>query len=90
MFLIAMISLTMSRISSRADLAVELGELREVDRLDQGAENRRFDLIVIFGAALCDDGAMVRRARVTAAAMTQPVAQTQPSRRERAPARWRA
>ena len=31
-------------------LAVELGELGEVDRLDQGAEDRRLDLVVIVGA----------------------------------------
>ena len=46
MFLIAMISLTMSRISSRAEFAVEFGELGKVDRFDQGAEDRRLDLIV--------------------------------------------
>ena len=34
-----MISLTMSRISSRARLDIELRELRQVDGLDQGAED---------------------------------------------------
>ena len=54
MFLIAMISLTMSRISSRADFAVELGELGEIDRLDQRAEDRRLDLVIVFRAARFD------------------------------------
>ena len=30
-------------------LAVELGELGEVDRLDQGAEDRRLDLVIVVG-----------------------------------------
>ena len=42
-----MISLTMSRISSRADFGVELGELRKVDRVDQRVEDRRLDLVVV-------------------------------------------
>ena len=33
--LIVMISLTMSRISSRAEFDVELRELRQIDRVDQ-------------------------------------------------------
>ena len=45
-----MISLTMSRISSRADFAVELGELRQVDRLDQRAEDHALHLVVFVGA----------------------------------------
>ena len=44
-----MISLTMSRISSREEFGVELGELGEVDRLDQGAEDRALDLVIGFG-----------------------------------------
>src|SRR5262245_21507928 len=39
--LMAMISLTMSR-----RLGVELGELRQVDRLDQGAEDRALGLVI--------------------------------------------
>ena len=46
-----MISLTMSRISSRADFGVELGELREVDRLDQRAEDRALGLVIVLGVA---------------------------------------
>ena len=56
MFLIAMISLTMSRISSRAEFGVELGELAEVDRLDQRAEDRPLDLVVGVRAARIDGG----------------------------------
>jgi hypothetical protein len=43
--LMAMISLTMSRIS-RARIGVELGELGEVDRLDQRAEDGALDLVI--------------------------------------------
>ena len=46
-----MISLTMSRISSRARFGVELGELRQVDRLDQRGEDRALDLVIGFRAA---------------------------------------
>ena len=46
-----MISLTMSRISSRAEFGVELGELAEIDRLDQRAEDRALGLVIGFGAA---------------------------------------
>jgi len=41
-FLIAMISLTISRISSRADSPSSFGELGKVDCFDQGAEDGRF------------------------------------------------
>ena len=51
MFLIAMISLTMSRISSRARVGVELGQLREVDGLDQRAEDGAFGLVIGVGVA---------------------------------------
>ena len=51
MLLIEMISLTMSRISSRARFGVELRELRQVDRLDQRGEDRALDLVVGFRAA---------------------------------------
>ena len=61
MFLIAMISLTMSRISSRADFAVELGELGEIDRLDQRAEDRRLDLVIGVRSPRVDDGRGRRR-----------------------------
>ena len=46
-----MISLTMSRISSRAASASSLRELRQVDRLDQGAEDRALDLVIGLGRA---------------------------------------
>jgi hypothetical protein len=39
-FLSAMISLTMSRISSRAESASRRASWREIDRLDQRAEDR--------------------------------------------------
>ena len=48
-FLIAMISLTMSRISSRAASVSSLDELRQVDRLDQRAEDRALGLVVFLG-----------------------------------------
>ena len=44
-----MISLTMSRISSRAEFGVELGELGEVDGLDQRAEDRALGLVIGLG-----------------------------------------
>ena len=43
-----MISLTMSRISSRAAAAVELGELRQIDGVDQRVEDGRLDVVVLF------------------------------------------
>ena len=46
MFLIAMISLTMSRISSRADSASSRASCDEIDRLDQRAEDRALDLVI--------------------------------------------
>jgi hypothetical protein len=36
-----MISLTMSRISSRAAACLQLGELRQIDGVDQRVEDRR-------------------------------------------------
>src|SRR3954466_16202636 len=41
--------------------AVELGELREIDRLDQGAEDRRLDLIVGVGTPRLDRSDRRRR-----------------------------
>src|SRR4029079_6819185 len=61
MFLIAMISLTMSRISLARGIGVELGELTEVDRLDQGAEDRALDLVVGFRAPRIDGGRNLMR-----------------------------
>ena len=57
-FFSAMISLTMSRISSRADIGLELGELGEVDGLDQRPEDHALRLVVFVGLAtsLPDDG----------------------------------
>ena len=43
----------MSRISSRAEFGVELGELSEVDGLDQGAEDHAFGLVVALGVPRC-------------------------------------
>ena len=45
-FLIAMMSLTMSRISSRALSGIELGELRQVDRVDQRRKDLRLGVVV--------------------------------------------
>ena len=42
-------------------LAVELGELGKVDRLDQGAEDRRLDLVIIVGAPRFHRGRRRRR-----------------------------
>ena len=77
-------------------LAVELGELGEVDRLDQGAEDRRLDLVVVVRAPRFDgrrgrrrlggrqrrrgDGRRRSRARETAGAALEAV----PARRRRA------
>ena len=68
MFLIAMISLTMSRISSRAEFGVEARELREVDGLDQRAENRAFGLVIGFRSPGIDCRS-VRRLAATLAAV---------------------
>ena len=46
-----MISLTMSRISSRAASPSRLGELGEIDRVDQRAEDRALGLVVFLGLA---------------------------------------
>ena len=54
MFLIAMISLTMSRISSRAEFGIEPRELREIDGFDQRAEDRALDLVIALGPARID------------------------------------
>ena len=56
MFLIAMISLTMSRISSRAESASSLASCAKIDRLDQRAEDRALDLVVGLRAARIDRG----------------------------------
>ena len=80
-----MISLTMSRISSRADGDVELGELRQIDGVDQRVEDRRLDVVVFFGVPALRLGAARRRrdgrlggrrlaARGTAAAPPEPAA----------------
>ena len=68
MFLIAMISLTMSRISSRAEFGVELGELGEVDRLDQRAEDRALGLVIALRVARVGRRRRERRRRLVGAA----------------------
>ena len=70
--LIEMISLTMSRISSRAEFGIELGELGQIDGVDQRVEDRRLDLVVVLRARIgacarrraCDDGHRRRGSRL--------------------------
>ncbi len=60
-----MISLTISRISSRAAVAIELGELGEVDRIDQRVEDGRLYVIVVFRATFGRrESSTVRRRRL--------------------------
>ena len=58
-----MISLTMSRISSRAESASSLASCDEVDRLDQRAEDRALDLVVDLGMPRIDGRRRERRRR---------------------------
>ena len=46
----ATISLTMSRISSRAASRIELGELGQVDGVDERVEDRGLDVVILLGA----------------------------------------
>ena len=66
-FLIATSSATMSRISSPADLQVQLGQLRQIDGVDQGVEDRGLGRVVVV-ALLADDlgggGAALRGAQL--------------------------
>ncbi len=59
---------------------VELGELREVDRVDQRVEDGRLDVIVLFGVTtLLLDGLVRARALPTAAGRCERQAQRQPA-----------
>jgi len=62
-FLIVTISWTMSRISSRAFSASKTRQLRQIDRLDEGAEDHAFGYVIVVGTLRLRSGGWLRRLR---------------------------